>query len=163
MTMKHRIALESGMVDAISTLSDVQRQCLRLVGEGQSSKEIAGSLGLSYRTVDQYLHLAAQALGASNRRDAARLFKRLQHDEALNKLQLKPEPVAPPAKMDDLKVVAEPKSIPLNGLGLPPTGGSTNDLTTAGKLVAIGKIALFVTIVTMAIAIIAKGAFVVLS
>jgi len=59
-------------------LSESQRICLRLVGAGMSSKEIAIERGLTPRTVDQYITLAVQSLGASNRRDAARKLAQLE-------------------------------------------------------------------------------------
>jgi DNA-binding CsgD family transcriptional regulator len=55
-------------------LTDGQKDCLRLVGDHFTSKEIARQLGISPYTVDQRLDAARQKLGAPNRTDAARLF-----------------------------------------------------------------------------------------
>ena len=55
-----------------SQLSESQKNCLRLVARGMSTKEIAAETGLSPQTVDTYVKAAMSRLGASNRRDAAR-------------------------------------------------------------------------------------------
>lgn len=55
-------------------LTPRQSECLRLVWERQAtSKEIALDLGISKKTVDEYLAQAVRALGAADRREAARL------------------------------------------------------------------------------------------
>lgn len=58
----------------IDQLTARERDCLRLVARGMSSKEIALALGLSPLTVDGYLKEAARTLGVSSRREAARLL-----------------------------------------------------------------------------------------
>jgi two-component system response regulator DesR len=61
--------------DAPDPLTDRERSVLRLAEEGQSNKQIAGSLGLSPGTVRNYLSEAAQKLGADNRVEAARIAR----------------------------------------------------------------------------------------
>jgi two-component system response regulator DesR len=56
-------------------LTDRERAVLRLAEEGRSNKEIAEHLGLSAGTVRNYLHEAAQKLGADNRVEAARIAR----------------------------------------------------------------------------------------
>lgn len=56
-------------------LTERERLCLRLAGQGQSSAEIAGHLGLSVGTVRNYLSEAISKLGVSNRIEAARLAR----------------------------------------------------------------------------------------
>lgn len=58
--------------DDLSKLTDRQIDCLRLVGQGMSSKEIAAALGISHHTVDLHLKRAIRTLGVASRRDAAR-------------------------------------------------------------------------------------------
>ena len=53
-------------------LSDGQKDCLRLVMQHFSSKEIARSLGVSPHTVDKRLKLAISAMGVQSRVEAAR-------------------------------------------------------------------------------------------
>ena len=53
-----------------NTLSPRLRQCMVLAREGHTAIEIAYILGLSYRTVNQYLSDAYKRLGARNRAQA---------------------------------------------------------------------------------------------
>jgi DNA-binding CsgD family transcriptional regulator len=55
-------------------LTDKQRDCLRLASQHMSSKEIARVLGISASAVEQRLKYAVRAVGARDRREAARLF-----------------------------------------------------------------------------------------
>ncbi|MBB5727123.1 DNA-binding CsgD family transcriptional regulator [Sphingomonas endophytica] len=55
-------------------LSERQRQCLRLIFDRKTSKEIASALGLSVGTVNTYISEAITTLGARNRRHAAELL-----------------------------------------------------------------------------------------
>lgn len=55
------------------SLSPQQRECLRMVWQQHSSKEIALQLGISKNTVDGYIAEAVNRLGARDRRHAARL------------------------------------------------------------------------------------------
>ena len=56
-------------------LSDRERVCLRLAGQGRTSPEIAAELGLSVGTVRNYLSEAIGKLSAGNRVEAARLAR----------------------------------------------------------------------------------------
>jgi DNA-binding CsgD family transcriptional regulator len=60
----------------LAALSARQREILGLVVEGMSNAEIARRLFLSESTVKQHLRGAYKLLGASNRTEAARLFRR---------------------------------------------------------------------------------------
>jgi len=57
----------------VSRLTPGQLDCLRLVDQHLSSKEIAVELGISPHTVDQRIRLALQVLGVERRSQAARL------------------------------------------------------------------------------------------
>lgn len=59
---------------AVRSLSNRERECLRLVASGLQTKEIAAELRLAPDTVDEYIAGARLKLGAPNRRAAARLF-----------------------------------------------------------------------------------------
>ncbi len=60
--------------DRVTKLSDAQCDCLRLVAEHRSSKEIARLLMISSHTVDQRLKRAASILAVESRFEAARMF-----------------------------------------------------------------------------------------
>ena len=57
----------------VARLSKGQVDCLRLVNEHLSSKEIAAELGISPHTVDQRIRGALQILGVERRAQAARI------------------------------------------------------------------------------------------
>ncbi len=58
----------------VASLSEGQRDCLRLVLEQHSSKGIARVLKISPHTVDRRLKVAMKTLGASTRFEAARML-----------------------------------------------------------------------------------------
>ena len=60
--------------ERIHRLTDKQRECLRLVYDHLSSKEIAPRLKVEPGTVDQYIKAAMRTLGVSDRRAAARML-----------------------------------------------------------------------------------------
>jgi len=47
-----------------------QLECLRRIADGETSAEIAESLGLSKRTIDHYVQFACAKLGVRNRAQA---------------------------------------------------------------------------------------------
>jgi two-component system response regulator DevR len=61
-------------VPKAETLSAQEQRVLALVVEGKTNKEIAAALGLSDKTVKNYLSNAFQKLGVSRRAQAAALF-----------------------------------------------------------------------------------------
>src|SRR6476659_5333356 len=83
------------MAQRVALLTAGQLDCLRLVDQHLSSKEIAAELGISSHTVDQRIRQALHTLGVERRAQAARLvaqysgpYQRLIHQspyiEALN-------------------------------------------------------------------------------
>ncbi len=61
--------------DAVDPLTERERAVLRLAEQGLSNKEIADALSLSPGTVRNYLHEAAQKIGADNRVEATRIAR----------------------------------------------------------------------------------------
>jgi len=57
----------------LSLLTPQERECLRLVAQQRSSKEIAQELGISKASVDTYCNRARAKLGVTSRREAAQL------------------------------------------------------------------------------------------
>ena len=66
----------------VSRLNDGQRQCLALVNEHLSSKQIALRLGISPHTVDQRVRQALQILGVEKRGEAARIVAAAMRESA---------------------------------------------------------------------------------
>ena len=67
---------ESAMAERVARLSRGQLDCLLLVDQHLSSKEIAAELHISPHTVDQRIRGALQALGVERRTQAARIVAR---------------------------------------------------------------------------------------
>jgi DNA-binding CsgD family transcriptional regulator len=63
-----------GQANAIDRLTDRQRECLRLVHQHLTSKDIARRLGISPHTVDMRLRTAIRLLNVQNRTQAALLL-----------------------------------------------------------------------------------------
>lgn len=139
---------------AIGQLSDKQRQCLRLVGRGMSSKEIAIETGLTPLTVDTYLKAAISKLGVSNRREAARMFAEMEASRGLGS----PSPMVAAS-------LPEPQSRDATAAGgwrhhvaLPPLGGRWNELDWVARTFAILRIATVSAVVVIAIALLVAAA-----
>ena len=64
------------LADRVARLSPGQLDCLRLVDQHLSSKEIATELKISPHTVDQRIRGALHILGVERRTQAARLVAR---------------------------------------------------------------------------------------
>jgi DNA-binding CsgD family transcriptional regulator len=75
---------ENEMALRVARLSQGQLDCLRLVNEHQSSKEIAAALEISPHTVDQRIRGALHILGVERRSQAARIVA--QHGEPYQRL-----------------------------------------------------------------------------
>jgi len=144
--------------DRIARLSDMQKRCLRLAAEGRSSKEIAPLVGLTHQTVDQYLYRARIILNAENRREAARIFAEIDSAVPFKQFELKPNDVEIPQVNGTPEEPVEQRQAQPKPLGLPPIGGPPNDLTHAQRLIAIGKIALFLTIIVLSVIILFAAA-----
>ncbi|HET7817380.1 MAG TPA: helix-turn-helix transcriptional regulator [Sphingomicrobium sp.] len=68
--------MESDMAARVAKLTEGQLDCLRLVDQHLSSKEIAARLNISPHTVDQRIRQALQTLGVERRAQAARIVCR---------------------------------------------------------------------------------------
>src|SRR5512147_1514400 len=63
--------------DPVGLLTPRERECLRLVDQHLSSKQIARELGMSKTSVDTYCDRARRKLGVDDRYSAARLARQL--------------------------------------------------------------------------------------
>lgn len=113
---------------SVERLSGRQRQCLELVAEGYTSKQIARELELSPSTVDNHLNAAVERLGLSGRAEAARALR--------NRTPSQDKAAAP-----------RPPSL----LRLPPVGGSPNRLSLGRRYFHVVQIALLGTMAMTAI------------
>lgn len=122
---------------ASDRLTERQKECLRLVGRGFTSKEIGPLLGISHATVNNYVGAAVDLLGARNRGEAARLFLNLDHDERFIDESLELADLADPAPPSSATDKDGNPPFPL----IPPLGGQRNTLAPEGKVYAIIKVA----------------------
>lgn len=74
----------------VARLSAGQRECLDLVDDHATSKEIARQLGISRHTVDARLRGAIQTLGVTSRREAAIIFRAAMQAQAYQPLAYQP-------------------------------------------------------------------------
>jgi DNA-binding CsgD family transcriptional regulator len=141
--------------DPIPSLSEGQKTCLRLVGRGMSSKEIARETGLTPQTVDTYVKAALGKLGAANRREAARALAAWE----LSQQSGSPPPAiaAPTTQADDyVQTGAKGWRGPLR---LPPVGGGFHDLNWAQKSYQALLVAVVAAAVVVALALAIAGLF----
>jgi DNA-binding CsgD family transcriptional regulator len=68
----------------LAILTEKQKECLRLVRNDYSSKEIGRQLGISQYAVDQRLRTATRQLKAPSRFAAARILREHEHPESAN-------------------------------------------------------------------------------
>jgi len=80
----HDRGREDPMAQLVARLSRGQLDCLRLVNEHLSSKEIATELNISPHTVDQRIRQALRILGVDRRQHAARIVS--QYSEPYQRL-----------------------------------------------------------------------------
>ena len=109
---------------ALTRLSAQQRACLRLVAEGQTSKEIARVLTLSPSTVDSHVRAAIDRLGVRDRASAARALMAYEQNQT------------PSVEVSSDRM--ERRSL----LSLPPLGGVRNDLSIRRRIYHVVQIAM---------------------
>lgn len=139
-------AAESPAVRPPVQLTESQKLCMRLVGEGLSSKEIAQATGLAPLTVDTYVKQAVGKIGGANRREAARIFAGLETSQRLGSQSqdlAQPDPAPPETSQDGRR----------QGLSrrLPPLGGVINNLDARQKTLQILQVAIVGAVVVLAI------------
>lgn len=124
-------------------LSERQRQCLTLVADGFTSKEIARQLNLSPSTVDNHLRAAMERLGLNNRADAARLLRGANAVAS-----------APRTRDEREELPAPQASVRGRGAGmlqLPPIGGAENRMSLRRRYFHVAQIALLGTMTMTAV------------
>lgn len=142
-----------------SRLTDRQKDCLRLVAHGFTSKEIGRQLDLSPSTVDNHILLATQALGAASRAEAARF---LASAEARQKLPSQSQALADGEFAGILPSTTE---APMQAISyrsrwsLPPLGGRRNDLDAPERTVRIVQVAVVAFGTVMGLVLLIAGAF----
>jgi DNA-binding CsgD family transcriptional regulator len=126
--------------EPVTGLTERQKEILRLVGEGYTSKEIARHLGLSFRTVDTHILRMAKQLNAPSRAEAARM---LADYEDTHKIRTYPERLSNTAKSSFSAPVTSQgwRGAFVRLFALPPLGGRTNDLSWDQKSIHVFRVA----------------------
>ena len=141
-------------------LSAGQITCLRLVSDNMTSKEIARTLGISPYTVDQRLDAARRKLGATSRKEAARLFATMEQGAAVAPLSLQSNPAAPTAA--EAAPQAEAPLLSWSDL-IPPVGGPRHNLSKVEVLSRSVNVAFFSMLLVAMLALVVTGSMRLLS
>ncbi|RDV01608.1 LuxR family transcriptional regulator [Sphingorhabdus pulchriflava] len=143
----------------IERLTDRQKDCLRLVAQGFTSKEIGRLLDLSPSTVDNHVTMAVQLLGAPSRGAAARALASAEVGQYLPsqspELADSGDSAMNPSKAEG-KVQA---NFGQRLLVLPPVGGKKNDLDGTSRTLRILQVAVLATASAIALTILISGFF----
>jgi DNA-binding CsgD family transcriptional regulator len=128
--------------ERVARLTKRQRDCLELVAQGYTSKEIGRRLGISFSTVDNHIQAAVQLLEVDGRAEAARLLVQSGEPAPRQSLPSEPGTLAPIDPEPDQAVAEQPRGwrAALASL-IPPIGGSENALTPSQSVLAVVRIA----------------------
>jgi DNA-binding CsgD family transcriptional regulator len=122
---------------AIARLTERQKECLRLVARGYTSKEIGRQVGISPATVDNHVRAALDTLQVESRAEAARLLVAAEASQPLTSQLRQLAETLPDAAVD---TASGPTRRWWRGM-VPPLGGSRNSLTAEAKFFAIVRVA----------------------
>lgn len=145
--------------EAVQRLTERQKDCLRLVAQGYTSKEIGRALALSPSTVDNHILAAVQATGSLSRGNAARL---LAQNELRQNLPRELQGLAESAAAAPLEVRTAAQTSAIwdrRFWSLPPIGGRKNELGAAETTIGIIQVAVVGFGAVMSLALLVAGAF----
>lgn len=145
--------------DALQRLTERQKDCLRLVAQGYTSKEIGRALALSPSTVDNHILAAVQLTGALSRGEAARL---LTGSEVRQNLPSELPGLAKAATHWPSSGQTEASASATWGRriwSLPPLGGRRNELDAAERTIRIIQVAVVAFGAVMSLSLLVAGAF----
>lgn len=136
----------AGRASSLPTLTERQQQCLTLVAQGLTSKEIGRSLALSPSTVDNHIHAVIERWSCSNRAEAARLFEaRRTATGPITAYKVEPgdhEAVREVAIPSEAAEAIIQISLLAKIFSLPPLGGRPNMLSLRRRYYHVVQIAL---------------------
>lgn len=159
------------MAETLPALSEGEKQCLHLVAQGFSSKEIARQLHVSEHTVDQRVRTSLRKFGVPSRKEAARLFVSAQQPQPQigtyqplihqsQRLASDPEPASFVGQPDSQNAEPERRSLFRRILAFgPPLGGSTNELSIDGRILAMVRAAVLTGVGVVTLLLLIAGAF----
>lgn len=137
------------------TLTEAQRECLRLVLTHHNSKEIAALLGVSPSAVDKRIERAVLVMGATSRFDAARRLAALEQGAAYDPIPCETIDVSPPAAAGQPARQDEPWGLVRRLVGLAPAGGKAgsvrNPLTGSQRMLLVLGLVLGIALASLAL------------
>ena len=142
--------------EGVAGLTEGQIACLRLVDGHHTSKEIARILGISPFTVDQRLDAARKKLGASSRKDAARIFARMEASGIYEPLVYHPAALADRPDRDS-RSPSPGAGQGLQFFGIPPFGGRRHHLSKGQVLVQAMNVAFLSALAVAVLALVITG------
>ncbi len=131
-------------------LTGRQKECMLLLQDGLSSKQIARELGISPRTVDQHISAALENLGDHSRLEAVSLL----HDQELVEVSEGTEPPQAPSRdkrQHHLSPLPRPSEVYRRSGYLPifpPIGGGVNAASTKDRIIWIIRIGILSLMLT---------------
>ncbi len=159
------------MAETLPALNEGEKQCLRLVAQGFNSKEIARQLRVSEHTVDQRVRTSLRKFGVPSRKEAARLFvsfdQRSPQSDTYQpliyqpeRLASDPEPASSLAQPDKPDEETKRHTLLRRILAFgPPLGGSTNELSKDGRILAMIRAAVLTGVGVITLLLLIAGAF----
>lgn len=151
-------------MDRTESLSEKQKLCLRLVGQGLSSKEIAPIAQTTYGVVDNTIAAACLKLGVKNRREAARILI-AEESNGVQQMHVQPPALVPPSCIEEEFGQAEQRPTAFTSLrkviealfSLPPIGGQANDLVASERAIGMARIGFASALLLIATIVIVQG------
>ena len=131
-------------------LTGRQKECMLLLQDGLSSKQIARELVISPRTVDQHISAALENLGVHSRLEAVSLL----HDQELVEVSEGTEPPQAPSRdkrQHHLSPLPRPSEVYRRSGYLPifpPIGGGVNAASTKDRIIWIIRIGILSLMLT---------------
>ena len=117
-----------------------QKECLLLLKDGMTSKQIARELDISPRTVDQHIAVALESLGVRSRLEAISML----HEQELRESTKSIPPAWMPDQLASADLVRKPPPAPtpkkfgrsptVRGPLFPPVGGSVNTASVGNRI-----------------------------
>jgi DNA-binding CsgD family transcriptional regulator len=154
-----QLSLKPMETATIQRLTERQKDCLRLVAQGYTSKEIGRTLDLSPSTVDNHILTAVQSMNANSRGEAARSLTGI---EARQKLPRESQALAESAQPRLSLASEETPVLTISGhkiWSLPPLGGQKNVLDGAERSLRIVQVAAVGFGTVMSLTLLIAGAF----
>ncbi|WP_106640275.1 helix-turn-helix domain-containing protein [Allosphingosinicella vermicomposti] len=141
-------------------LTQRQKDCLDLVAQGYTAKQIGRHLGLSDSTVNNHINDAKNALQTRDKGEAARLYLELYSDPSRHKLPSQSAGLVHALDVEDEVPATQPSGWRRVWTWIVPRmGGQENALSTSQTILAVFHVALFGALLFIAALMIVKASF----